>query len=100
MTHVFLGVIVIGLILAGKIVMESLKVVEEIEAEIGKFRAATQKCLSETEIELKNIAELEVRVSELKAAYSEVEQKEKKLSDQIEGLRDALDGGNQFRIDL
>lgn len=93
MAHFFLGVIAVGLVMGGKIVMESLKIIRKIGDEIEKLSASTQKCLNETEIENKKSEELEIQVSERKAIFKELEQKEQKMNNEINELRNVLDGG-------
>lgn len=100
MTHVYLGVIIVGLILTMKVVMDSLKVIGDRKLEIGSLQASTHSCrdqIAETE---KEGAELAQQIAQLQGEVEELTQREKDMQKEIKDLRGALEGGQRFKIDL
>ncbi|MDP6040314.1 MAG: hypothetical protein QGG64_17310 [Candidatus Latescibacteria bacterium] len=100
MAQIFLGVIIVGLIMTMKVVMDSLRIMRDINAEINQFRTSTQTCRAQIEIEEKQSAELALEVSQIQAEVNELTQKEKDMNKQIGQLRNDLGNGPKFKVDM
>lgn len=99
MTHVFLGITIVGIILAVKVVLDGLQTLAGINDRISAVKIATQSCLAQKAEEEARVTEKERQVQELKTEVEQLVQKEKDTNAEIRGLRTELDG-QSFKIDL
>lgn len=100
MAQIYLGVIIVGLILTMKVVMDSLKIMRNLNIEIDDLRASTQTCEKHIEREELLGAELALRVSELQTHVNELIQTEKDMNGRIRQLRNNLESGPKFKVDM
>jgi len=100
MTHVYLGIIIIGLIMSMKVVMESLKIMGDIKFGIDGLQASTHKCKEDIANAEKQDEEKAQAVAKLREEMKELVEKEKYIYSEIKGLRGALEGGPKFKLDI
>jgi len=100
MAHVYLGVIIVGLILTMKVVMEGIKDLSDRKLSIDNLRASTHNCkeqIAKTEEDGRAKA---LQVSQLQEEVKGLTEKEKDMTSEISTLRKTLDGGQRFKVDL
>ena len=100
MAHVYLGVIIICLILAMKVVMDSLKIMSHIKLGIDSLQASTYKCKEDIVNAEKLGEEKAQEVAQKQQEMQELVEKEKDLNSEIKKLRGALEGGQKFKLDI
>lgn len=98
MTHVFLGITIIGIILAVKVVLDGLQAVASLKDRISGLKTSIQSCQAQTAQEEKLVRESEGQLQALKTEVEQLAQKEKDINAEIRSLKSELDG-QSFKID-
>ena len=98
MTQVFLGIIVVGIILAVKVILEGFQTVTGLNDKISGMQIATQNCKTLIAEEDAKLKETETHLQELRAEVEQLTQEEKDINSEIRNLHTELDG-QTFRID-
>jgi ubiquinone biosynthesis protein UbiJ len=99
MTHVFLGVTIVGLIMTMKVIMDGLHAVAEINDRIAALRISTQHYMAQKLEEESKIAAAESEVAQIKSEVGQLEETEKNINSHIQDLRATLDG-RKFKVDI
>lgn len=90
--EIFLGIIIVGLIMTVKVVMEGFKTMTQLNDNIATLRASTKECELRLEDQEKENEEREKEMQEIKAEVDKLSEKEKEMDTDIKQLRIDLDG--------
>lgn len=99
MTHVFLGIIIVGLVMAMKVILDGLQAVAQINDKIAALRISTHQYEAQKFDEETKVATIESEVAQVKSEVVQLESLEKEINQQIKDLRNSLDG-KKFKIDI
>ena len=101
MIQVFLGLIIVGLAMTAKVILDGLRAVNERRDRITALRTATQQAQVELDTQTAETEEAEEEMEALKSEVTELNQEEKEMSEEIGKLRSQLDsGGKKFKMDM
>jgi peptidoglycan hydrolase CwlO-like protein len=92
MTQVFLGIIVVGIIMTMKVIMDGIQAITLLNDKITALRTSTFNChtqLSDQEVENK---EVETTLAEIKSEVEKLSEQEREINGEIKDLRTDLDG--------
>lgn len=91
-SQVFLGIIIVGIIMTVKVVVDGMQEVAALTDSINALRLSIQQCERQIEEEQEKTRVLEQDMEQVKATVLEMEQKEKEINNQIRALRAGLEG--------
>ena len=91
-TQIFLGVMLVGIIMTVKVVMDGLQEITLIKDKIAALRASTFDCETQLHDQEVEIEEIETTLREIKSAVDKLSEKEKEMNGEINTLRTDLDG--------
>ncbi len=99
MMHVFLGIIIVGLVMTMKVILDGLHVVAEIHDRIAALRISTQHYVAQKLEEENKAAATESEVAQIKSEVGQLEETEKNINRHIQDLHATLDG-RKFKVDI
>lgn len=91
-TQIFLGIMLVGIIMTMKVVMDGLQAITLLNDKITALRASTYNCQTQLSDQEKENAEIETTLQELKAEVEMLSEQEKERNNEIKTLRTDLDG--------
>lgn len=91
-TQIFLGIIIVGIIMTMKVIMDGFQAVTVLNDKITALRASTKNCQMQLTVQEEENKELEGSLQELKGEVEKLVTDEKNMSQEIKTLRADLDG--------
>ena len=92
MTEIFLGIIIVGIIMTVKVVMDGFQSITQLNDRITAFRESTRHCEMQLETQNQENADLEMTMQTLKDEVDKLSTQEKEMNREITTLRTDLDG--------
>lgn len=87
-----LGIIIVGIIMTVKVVMDGFQAITHLNDKITALRASTRNCQEQLALQAEENQALEDDLTEVKSEVEALTQKEKEMNTQILTLRTDLDG--------
>lgn len=91
-THIFLGIIIVGIIMTMKVIMDGFQAITLLNDKITALRASTNNCQTQLALQEEENKGLEDELQSLKSEVEELVSKEKNMNKEIQTLRSDLDG--------
>lgn len=91
-TQIFLGIIIVGIIMTMKVIMDGFQAVTVLNDKITALRASTKNCQMQLALQEEENKELEGSLQELKGEVEKLVTDEKNMNQEIKTLRADLDG--------
>jgi len=91
-TQIFLGIIIVGIIMTMKVIMDGFQAVTLLNDKITALRASTKNCQMQLAVQEEENKELEGSLQELKEEVEKLTSDEKNMNQEIRTLRTELDG--------
>lgn len=91
-TEIFLGIIIVGIIMTVKVVMDGFQAITQLNDKITAFRASTLHCQTQLADQDQENEDLDRAKQELKEEVDTLSAEEKEMNREITTLRTDLDG--------
>lgn len=91
-TQIFLGIMLVGIIMTMKVVMDGLQEITLLNDKITAYRASTLDCQTQLSDQEAENEEIETTLQGIKAEVETLSEKEKEQNNEINTLRTDLDG--------
>ncbi|MFT5368929.1 MAG: peptidoglycan hydrolase CwlO-like protein [Candidatus Latescibacterota bacterium] len=86
-TQIFLGIMLVGLIMSMKVIMDGLQAVTLLKDKITALRIAIQDAKTQLLVQENENKEIEATLQEIKAEVDKLSEKEKEIDSEIKTLR-------------
>jgi len=86
-TQIFLGIMLVGLVMSMKVIMDGLQAVTLLKDKITALRIAIQDAKTQLLVQENENKEIEATLQEIKAEVDKLSEKEKEIDSEIKTLR-------------